>query len=154
MAGFDDAAGSGVAAPFNASLRLAIEQEGLFQNAASELGCSKEEVEALHERLLRSNEAFEWLGPIESMKLIQYLAQRARTLQEIEVMALPVATLFAVSQLESLEVLVEKFDRLLRLADEPAIRAMSVADSLTAATQASTATFSEMLDATIAFYDA
>jgi hypothetical protein len=67
-------------------------------------------------------------------------------------MALPIVMLLAAFQPGPVEELVEKFDRLLRLTGEPANRAMNIADSLTSATQASAATFTGMLDATIAFY--
>jgi hypothetical protein len=67
-------------------------------------------------------------------------------------MALPIVMLLAAFQPGPVEELVGKFDRLLRLTGEPANRAMSIADTLTAGTRASGATLNEMLDALIAFY--
>lgn len=141
-----------VAAPLNASLRLALEQKSFLESAALELRRPLGAVEELLQRLQASHEAMQVLGPIDTARLIYLLARRDRTMQEIEAMALPIAMLLVVSQVPSLEELVKKFDSLLRLADEPADRAMGVADTLTAATQASTTTFSEMLDALIAAY--
>jgi hypothetical protein len=49
-------------------------------------------------------------------------------------MALPIVMLLAAFQPGPVEELVGKFDRLLRLTGEPANRAMSIADTLTAGT--------------------
>lgn len=135
------------------SLRLAIEHESLLVSAAVESNRTKEEMTALYERLKGSHTAFQWLGPIGTAKLIWLLAQRARAPDEIESMALPIAMLLAAFRPGEIEHLVEKFDRLMRLAGEPASRAMKVADSLTTGTQAGAATFNEMLDAMIAVYE-
>ena len=106
-------------------------------------------MEQLHARLWQAGGPFRSLGPIRLAQLISFLAQRGRSAAEIEQMARPVALLWVVHRPE-LEHFVEQFDRLLRLHDEPASEAMRVADLLTASTQASAATFQEMLDALIA----
>src|SRR5688572_14205308 len=89
------------------------------------------------------------MGRIEVAELISLLAQRARTPSEIEEMALPVALLWVVHR-PDLGCLVERFDTLLRLYGEPASESMRVADTLSAGTKASAATFTEMLDALVA----
>jgi hypothetical protein len=68
--GFENIVASGIAAPLNTSLRLAIKQESLLVSAAEELDRTKEEVEAMHKRLQGSHKAFEWLGPIDTANLI------------------------------------------------------------------------------------
>ncbi|HVL50800.1 MAG TPA: hypothetical protein VM754_04795 [Actinomycetota bacterium] len=151
---FENSVASGIAAPLNTSLRLALEQERVLVSAAEKLDRTKDEMEAMLRRVRGSHKAFQYLGPIETANLILLLAQRGRTSEEIELMALPIAMLNAISPLESVKELVEKFDRFLRLAGEPAHRAMNIADILTATTQASSATSNETLDAMIAFYEA
>ena len=74
-------------------------------------------------------------------------------MNEIADMALPIAMLLAAFDPGPMDDLVEKFDRLLRLAGEPATRAMDVADTLTRGTQVGAASFTEMLDAMIAVYE-
>ncbi|MPZ91858.1 MAG: hypothetical protein GEU68_09555 [Actinobacteria bacterium] len=149
---FEVSAASAIVTPLTTSLRLAVEQETLLESAAVESNRTKEDMEALHRRLTHSDTAFEWLGPIDTANLIRLLAHRARSPEEIEMMALPIVMLLAAFQPGPVEELVEKFDRLLMLTGEPANRAMNIADTLTSATQVSAATFNEMLDALIAFY--
>ena len=150
---FKASAASAIVTPLTTSLRLAITQENLLNSAAVESNQTKENMEALHRRLTDSHSAFEWLGPIGTANLILLLAHQARSPEEIEMMALPIVMLLAAFEPGSVEELVEKFDHLLRLTGEPANRAMSIADTLTAGTKASAATFNEMLDALIAFYE-
>lgn len=149
---FEATTASAIVTPLTTSLRLALKQESLLESAAAESNRTKEDMEALHGRLTDSHTAFERLGPIGTANLIRLLAHRERSPEEIEMMALPIMMLLATFQPGSVEELVEKFDRLLRLTGEPANRAMNIADTLTAGTQASAATFNEMLDALIAFY--
>ena len=131
------------------SIRLAMQKESLLVYAAIQTDSSKEEMQELHGRLQESDKAFRALGPIELAKLIKCLSERGRDPEEIRHMARPIALLQVVHE-PPLEQVVEKFDRLLRLYQEPAQNAMSIADKLTTATKLSAATFTEMLDATVA----
>jgi hypothetical protein len=103
---------------------------------------------------------FKWLGkqdavrpirPVERAELIRLLSERNRSVAEIRQMALPIAMLHVVHD-TPLPLLVERCDRILRLAGEPAAEAMHFADVLTAGTQNSAVTLTEMLDALLAFY--
>jgi hypothetical protein len=127
---------------------LAMAEEEKVIYAATQAGVEKEEIQALHRRIRRSHKAFRIMGRIEVAELISLLAQRARNPSEIEEMALPVALLWVVHR-PDLAYLVERFDTVLRLHGEPASESMRVADTLTAATKASAATFTEMLDAMV-----
>ena len=149
---FEDAVVPGIFAPFTTGLRLAVELNAILDSAARDLSRTREELEAVHDRLRRSHEAFQWLGPIETAKLIQLLAHRGRDLEEIEMMALPIAMLLAVFQPEPLDELVARFDRLLIVAGEPAASAMDVADILTADAKSAGATFKEVVDARISLH--
>lgn len=135
------------------SVRLALQHESILVSAAIESGRDKAEMQALYKRLRRSNEALEWLGPIQTATLIRLLSQRARSSDEIESMAVPIAMLLAAFDPLPMEDLVRKFDRLLRAAGKPATSAMEIADTLTRSTQQSAATLMEMVDALLAFYE-
>lgn len=65
---FEEIIASGIAAPLNTSLRLAMKQESLLASAAEELNRTQEEIEAMHKRLQGSHKAFEWLGPIGALR--------------------------------------------------------------------------------------
>ena len=114
------------------SIRLAMQKESLIVYAAIQTDSSKEEMQELHGRLQESDKAFRALGPIELAKLIKCLSERGRDPEEIRHMARPIALLQVVHE-PPLEQLVEKFDRLLRLYQEPAQNAMSIADATVAA---------------------
>jgi hypothetical protein len=135
------------------SVGLAIRQESLLVSAAVESDTTKEDMEAVYKHLHKSHRAFKWLGPIRTAELIRLLAQRARTPQEIQEMALPIAMLFAAFQPGRLDDLVEKFDGLLRRSGQPASEAMQVADTLTRGTQVGVASLNEMLDGLLALYE-
>jgi len=89
------------------------------------------------------------MGPLERARLVSELAPRARTIEEIEEMALPVALLWTVHR-PDLGWLVEHFDRLLRLYGLEASEAMRAADTLSAGTKESAATFEDMVEAMVA----
>jgi hypothetical protein len=134
------------------SIWLAMRKETLLVFAATQSGTTKDEMEAVYDRLHKSNEAFRVLGPIRLAELLSHLAQRGRGVNEIEQMARPAAMLSIVNDVP-LDWMVERFDRILRLYGEPATESMRIADTLTRATQLSAATFREMVDATIAVMD-
>jgi lysozyme len=131
------------------SIRLAMQKETLLTFAATQSARTKEEMEALYDRLHRSHQAFRLLGPIRLAELISHLAQRGRDPGEIAEMARPVAMLSTVNDV-GLGWMAVRFDRILRLYGDPATESMRIADTLTRATQLSAITFEEMVDATIA----
>ncbi|NGP89932.1 hypothetical protein [Fodinibius halophilus] len=134
------------------SARLAMKKEELLVSASTQGGFEREEVENLYEELGESNNIFEYVGPIERAKIIYLISQRGRNLEEIKKLAIVIALIWYVQKLD-LEILVKKFDRLLRLWDKTVDDAMDVADTLTKGNQMSAADFEENLDAMIAFKD-
>lgn len=79
------------------------------------------------------------------------LAERNRSPAEIEDMAIPIGMLKTIHD-ASLPWLVESFDRLLRLANEPASKSMEVSDTIQATTQNAVGTFKEVVDAFVIVY--
>lgn len=130
------------------SIYLAMTEEEKVIYAATQAGVEKGEIQGLHRRIRRSHKAFKTMGRIEVAELISLLAQRARTPAEIEEMARPIALLWVVHR-PDLAYLVERFDTVLRLHGEPSSESMRLADTLTAGTKESAATFTEMLDALV-----
>jgi hypothetical protein len=131
------------------SIHLAMQKDGHLVFAATRASAARADVRDLYDRLYASHMVFKYLGPISTAELVALLADRARTLDEIENMAVPVALLSVAHVQPDLVALVERVDRLLRLWQKPASEAMSVADTLTAATQVSAASFEAMLDGMI-----
>lgn len=130
------------------SVYLAAKQEEILLYAATQCGASKEEMHTLAKRLQQRAGPFALMGPLERARLVSELAQRARTIEEIEDMALPVALLWTVHR-PDLGWLVENFDRLLRLYGLEASEAMRAADTLSAGTKESAATFEDMVEAMV-----
>jgi hypothetical protein len=87
------------------------------------------------------------LGPRRRSHLVRLLAERARTAEEIEVMAPPIGLLWTIAHKPDLDWLVERFDTILRLYDETPAQAMRIADSLVEGARQSAATLREMLEA-------
>jgi hypothetical protein len=87
------------------------------------------------------------LGPRRRARLIRLPAERARERDEIEVMGPAVGLLWLIAEPSSPEWLVGRLDTILRLYDEPASRAMDLADTIAAATRTSAATAVEMIEA-------
>jgi hypothetical protein len=110
----------------------------------------REDVEALAARLGKRRELAS-VGPVERAELIKLLSERARSVAEIEEMAVPIALLQVVHR-PAWPWLVGRFDQLLRLASEPVSEAMGLADVLTTATKRSAATFEEIVEAMVAAY--
>jgi hypothetical protein len=110
----------------------------------------REAVEALAARLGKRPELAN-VGPVERAELIKLLSERARSVAEIEDMAVPIALLQVVHR-PPWPWLVGHFDQLLRLAGEPASEAMRMADVLSSATKHSAATFEEIVEAMVAAY--
>lgn len=128
------------------SVRLAMRQETILVQVANRTGSSKEEVEAAHERLGR-HERLRWVGPIERAEWIREIANRGRSLEEIEQIGAVIGGLSLIYDQPDAAWLIGKFDQILRLYGEPASRAESVADTIVASVNASAATFPEMMEA-------
>jgi hypothetical protein len=130
------------------SVRWALQKDHLLTAAAIRACVDKQEVERVFDKLAK-DKAFAATGPIELATFIRLLTDCGRNPSEILAMGPPIAMLATVHDCR-VEELIGQFDRLLRLYDEPAAQAMCVADTLTAATQASATSFAEMLAASIA----
>lgn len=130
------------------SVRWALQKDHLLTAAAMRACVEKQEVEEVFNKLAK-DKAFAATGPIELATFIRLLTDCGRKPSEILAMGPPIAMLSAVHDYK-VEKLIGQFDRLLRLYGEPAAQAMDVADTLTAATQASATSFAEMLAASIA----
>ncbi len=135
------------------SMQRAAEQQSLLVRAAIEGGFTKEEMYGLHARLQADRSVSAGIMNIPLAKLMLYLSERHRTINEMEHMAAPIVQLWKMHDVADLRSLVSKFDRLLRLYGHPASEALDVAKMLQAATQRAAATFEEMLDSTIAVVD-
>lgn len=131
---------------------LAMQQEAIVVQVAVRTGADKADVEALHKRLGR-HDRLKWVGPIERARWLREIANRGRSLEEIESMAPAIGGLSAIYGKPDPAWLIERFDRLLRLYGEPASRAEEVAATVHGSVNASAATFPEMLDAMIAVVD-
>ena len=127
----------------------------VLRYAATQAVVSRKEMGALHIKLFRSRETkkqFRKLRALGTAQLISELAQRNRSTEEIEAIAPPISLMWSVHDTD-LAILVDKFDRILRLYGEPADEAMRIADIITVSVQKSAANFDEMLDAYIAVMD-
>jgi hypothetical protein len=131
---------------------LAMQQEAILVQVAVRTGADKTDVEALHKRLGR-HERLKWVGPIERARWLREIANRGRSLEDIESIAPVIGGLSAIYGNPDAAWLIERFDRLLRLYGEPASRAEEVASTVHGSVNASAATFPEMLDAMIAVAD-
>ncbi|HMI80822.1 MAG TPA: hypothetical protein VK480_03455 [Solirubrobacterales bacterium] len=101
---------------------------------------------------VRTQPQMKGLRPVVVAELIKLLAERGRSIDEIKAMVVPIGLLQLTHEPDS-EWLVDRFDRLLRRADEPASKAMQVADIITNSWQRSASTFEDIIEALVAFYD-
>jgi hypothetical protein len=132
------------------SVVLAMRVESKVVYAGIQLGEPKDRMKALADRL-GSRKELKVLGATERAELIRLLAERDRTVAEIEDMAVPVAMLNSIHSV-SMSWLVEQFDRLMRLTGEPADRAHQVADTIHSTSTHAAATFKDIVEALVAFY--
>lgn len=132
------------------SIKLAAEQQSILTSAAinSRESVTRADMEALHRRLRKQDDGIQVIGPIAEAKLLLLLAQRSRSMEEIEAMAPVIAKLWYMHKGE-LPALVEGFDRLLRLYGMTAAQSVEAANKLTAAMKQTVGTFDEVLDALI-----
>jgi len=132
------------------SVILAARVESKLVYAAIQADETPEAMKALARRLAQRKE-LKALSPTERAELIRLLADRARTPSEIEDIAAPVGMLRTIHS-APLPWLVESFDRLLRLTNEPASNAAEVADIIHGTAQKAVGTFKEIVDAFVTFY--
>ena len=130
---------------------LAAKVEAKLVYAAIQAGVSKDDMKQLAARL-GSTKELKVLGPVERAELIRLLADRNRKPAEIEQMAAPIGMLKTIHSVP-LPWLVESFDRLLRLTNEPADKSAEQADVLHATGQNAAASFEEIVDSLLLFYD-
>jgi len=133
------------------SVVRAAQKESLLAAGAAESGIDVEELESVWE-WTSHDKAFATIPPLERARLIKLLCMRARTPEEMREMSIPIAHLKVIFE-PDLDSLVERFDVLLRRTGKSATEATEVADVLTRGTQSSAASFDEMLDALMTFYD-
>lgn len=128
------------------SVRLAMRKEAILVEVSNRTASSKEEVEALHAKLVR-HERLRWVGPIELAEWMREISYRGRGLEEIEQIAPVIGGLSLVYDRPDPAWLIARFDQILRLYDEPALRAENVAEMIHVSVNASAATFPEMMEA-------
>ena len=141
---------SNVAAVLVWSCLLALRVEANLGPAVTETGEPMAEVKELARRLC-GVEGLRHVDPVRQSELIRALAERGRSIEEIEQIAPEIGKLHLLHRADLLW-LAARFDRLLRLTDEPAAKAEEIAATVSASASAGAAPFTEMLDAFIAFY--
>ncbi len=129
----------------------AAQKQALLLEGAAQADVAVTELERIW-KWMRAERAFATLSPIARAQLIQELCVRARTPEEIRVMAVPLAQLMTIFNCEPGE-LVPRYDQLLRRAGRSATESQAVADTLVRGIQLSAVSFEEMLEAMLAFYD-
>ena len=129
---------------------LAAKVESKLVYAAIQAGVSKSDMKQLAARLGHAKE-LKGLGPVERAELIRLLADRNRKPGEIEQMAGPIGMLETIHS-APLPWLVESFDRLLRLTNEPPDKSTELADILQGTAQNAAASFKEIVDSFLLFY--
>ena len=132
------------------SVVLASRVETKLVYAGIQANESKETVKGLAQRLARQNE-LKVLGPVQRAELIRVLADRNRSVAEIEEMAVPIGMLKTIHS-APLAWLAESFDAILRGAGEPASKARETAETVHGTAVNAAATFKEIVDALVAFY--
>ena len=131
------------------SVILASRVEAKLVYAGIQTGNSKESIQALADRIGDLPELAS-VAPTERAELIRLLAERGRSIPEIEAMAGPIGKLEVIHG-GDLTWLVEQFDQILRLAGEPASEAEEAAATIHSTTTNSAATFKEIVDALVTF---
>jgi hypothetical protein len=130
-----------------ATILAARKQSILIGATVRSADMSRDEAEELFKWMNRHG-AFAAVGPIERAELIRALAGQARSPAEIRPMSVSISHLAVIFERDPLW-LVPRFDQLLRLYGESASDSEKVADTLTAATKNSAASFKDMVDAMI-----
>jgi hypothetical protein len=130
------------------SVILAAKKQSILVGATvASAEMSRDDVDELWHWMNRQG-AFAVLGPLERAELIRALASQARSADEIKPMAIAISQLSVIFGYGALR-LAPRFDQLLRLYGKSASDSDEVADTLTASTQISAASFADMLEAMI-----
>jgi hypothetical protein len=132
------------------SVILASRVETKLVYAGIQANESKEAMQELAGRLAKQKE-LKVLGPVERAELVRLLADRNRNIVEIEDMAAPIGMLKTIHE-APLDWLVERFDGILRGADEPASKANETASIIHNTAVNAAASFKEIMDGFSTFY--
>jgi hypothetical protein len=132
------------------SVILASRVETKLVYAGIQADESKEAMKGLAARLANQKE-LKVLGPVERAELVRLLADRNRSIAEIEDMAAPIGMLKTIHDAD-LGWLVESFDTILRGAGEPASKASETASIIHGTTVNAAASFKEIMDGFSTFY--
>jgi len=135
-----------------ASVRMAMRHETIIVGISNRTGATKEEVAALLKRLGRREE-LKWVGPIDRAEWVREIADRGRSIDEIECIAPEIGALSLVYDRPDPTWLIRSFDRILRLYGMGAPQAHEAAETIHASIRASAASFDEMMEAFISFHD-
>lgn len=128
------------------SIWLAATQEDTLTRAAMQTDTDVKTLRALQSDLRKEHKVFRQLMPRQQAKLILYLAQRDRTVLEIERMAIPVSMLWVIYRPDvELSRLATDFDRILRLRKMPATYSMKLADAIVAREMESPESYQEVI---------
>jgi len=140
--------GSNIVAMLVWSVVLAARRQTKLVHASILARESKDTMYALADRL-RNREEMRSYGPIAIADLLGMLADRDRSIVEIEAMAVPIAMLKTIHDVP-FDWLVDRFDQIMRLSGES--DPMRVADIVHNTTTNSPMTFREALDAFVTVY--
>jgi hypothetical protein len=132
------------------SVVLASRVETKLVYAGIQADESKETMKQLANRLAKQKE-LKVLGPVQRAELVRLLADRNRTIVEIEDMAAPIGMLKTIHD-APLDWLTERFDSILRGAGEPASKASETASIIHGTAVNAAASFKEIVDAFSTFY--
>lgn len=128
------------------SVKLAMEYDEVATDAAIHWRVSREQAKNIITRLRRSGgKPFQYLGPLGTAHLAAALAKCARSPEETEAMAKPIAMLAAIFHKDP-SVIAPRLDRLMRRFREPAERAPHIADVITRASQLTPGSFDQVID--------
>jgi hypothetical protein len=126
------------------SVVLASRVETKLVYAGIQADESKEAMKGLATRLAKQKE-LKVLGPVQRAELVRLLADRNRTIPEIEDMAAPIGMLKTIHD-APLGWLVARFDSILRGAGEPASKASEAASIIHGTAVNAAASFKEIVD--------
>jgi hypothetical protein len=132
------------------SVVLASRVEAKLVYASIQTGESKDAMTKLAARLAKQKE-LKVLGPVERAELVRLLADRNRSITEIEDMAAPIGMLKTIHD-APLGWLVARFDSILRGAGEPASKASETAEVIHGTAVNAATSFKEIMDAFSTFY--
>lgn len=128
------------------SVRLAMQYDTLAADAAIHWRISRDDAKAFIRGMVKTEgRPLQFLGLLGTARLAAALAKRARSRDEVSLMAKPVAMLCAVFH-EKPEDLTPRLDELMRRFGEPAESSMHVADVLTRAAQLTPGSLQQVME--------